>query len=247
MSTYLPPLAVIFVWHPDNVEEVKPLVDHCFSLLSRDINKPFSRSMNLPIFFRTAIKNGVPAQIDIRANKTVVFIFVSKDLVIDPMWIKYIRKILELEKINIIPIALDEDSLSISDVFSNKNFIREYDFGLSQKKHLMFISIAHEIYRYALNESFNTMALGSDNALSIFLSHAKDGENGIKIATALKRFIDKSVMKTFFDATNIAPGYNFDKEIVGHIKKSTIIAIHSDIYSSRYWCQLEIMSDGFTI
>lgn len=242
MSIYLPPLAVIFVWHPDNAEEVKPLVDHCFSLLSRDINKPFSRSMNLPIFFRTATKNGVPAQIDIQANKTVIFIFVSKDLAADPIWIKYIRKMPELEKINIIPIALDKDSLAISDIFSNKNFIREYDFDLSKKKHLMFLSVAHEIYRYALNESFNTMALGSDNALSIFLSHAKDGENGIKIATALKRFIDNSVMKTFFDATDIAPGYSFDKEIVGHIKNSTIIAIHSDIYSSRYWCQLEIMS-----
>ena len=48
-------------------------------------------------------------------------------------------------------------------------------------------------------------------------------------------------MQNFFDTTDIAPGYKFDTEICGYIKDSTIIAIHSDSYSSRYWCQREII------
>lgn len=242
MSKYLPPLSVVFVWHLANAKAVTPIVEHCFSLLSRDINKPFSRSMNLPVFFRTTSQKGVPARIVVQANKMVIFIFVSKEVAADPYWIEYIKDIPESENISIIPIALDRMALTLCDVFNNKNFIREYEFNSSYNKDFVFISVAHEIYRYTLNESFNKMALGKENALKIFLSHAKDGKNGIILAKSLKSFIDNSLMRNFFDATDIAPGYKFDEEIIGHIKDSTIIAIHSDSYSSRYWCQLEIMS-----
>ena len=49
-------------------------------------------------------------------------------------------------------------------------------------------------------------------------------------------------MQRFFDANEISPGFKFDQEIENHIKNSTIIAIESDAYSSRYWCQREILS-----
>lgn len=93
-----------------------------------------------------------------------------------------------------------------------------------------------------MNENFQRIANGKDTALKLFLSHTKNGENGIILAKALKNFIDNSSMRNFFDATDIAPGYRFDEEIVGHIKESTIIAIHTDSYSSRYWCQREVIS-----
>ena len=48
-------------------------------------------------------------------------------------------------------------------------------------------------------------------------------------------------MRNFFDATDIAPGYSFNEEIINNIKDSTVIAIHSDPYSSRYWCQRKFM------
>jgi hypothetical protein len=85
------------------------------------------------------------------------------------------------------------------------------------------------------------LAPGTDNALKIFLSHAKDGKNGIKLAEALKKFIDNSSMRNFFDATDIAPGYKFNDDIIRNIKISSFVAIHSDSYSSRYWCQREIL------
>ena len=76
--------------------------------------------------------------------------------------------------------------------------------------------------------------------MKIFLSHAKDGKNGVNVAKQLKRIIDNSAMRRFFDADEIAPGYRFDDEIINNIRDSTIIIINSDIYSTRYWCQREV-------
>lgn len=241
MTNYLPPLSIIFIWHPGDDYTIKPIVEYCYSLLSRDADKPFSRAMNLPIFFRTSLMQGVPTKIDILSNKTVIFIFISKEIVADDLWIAYIEGITETKNVHIIPIALDKTAFGIKGVLDKKNYIRAFDFEQLYQNEYMFISVTHEIYRFALNESFKEMALGKDNALKIFLSHAKAGNNGVKLAKALKEFIDNSSMRNFFDATDIAPGYKFDEEIIGHIKESAIISINSDDYSSRYWCQLEIL------
>lgn len=242
MTNYSAPLSVVFVWHPADADTIKPIVEYCVSLLSRDVKKPFSRCMNLPVFFRTSYKKGVPNKIDTLSKNNIIFTFMSKEVASDDSWVEYIKEIPNGENISVIPIAMDERGLGLSYEFDKKNFIRAFDFDNSFINDYMFIAVAHEIYRYALNDSFEEKALGKDNALSIFLSHAKDGKNGIILAKALKYFIDNSSMKNFFDATDIASGYRFDDEIIGYIKKSTIIAIHSDIYSSRYWCQREILS-----
>ena len=56
-------LSVYFVWHPLDEENVRPLIEHCYQLLSKNVEKPFSRSMNLPVFFRTSCTCDVPEQI----------------------------------------------------------------------------------------------------------------------------------------------------------------------------------------
>ena len=76
--------------------------------------------------------------------------------------------------------------------------------------------------------------------MKIFLSHAKEGKNGLNVARQLKALIDDSTMKRFFDSNDIAPGYRFDNEIINNIKESSVVIINSDIYSSRYWCQREV-------
>ncbi|MDD4591926.1 MAG: TIR domain-containing protein [Parabacteroides sp.] len=242
MTNYVPPLSVIFVWHPADTATIEPIIRHCSSLLSRDINKPFSRSMNLPIFYCTTTGKGVPAQFNILSTKTVIVIFAGENLVANDNWVTYIEKIPASENINIIPIALDVTPFNIKGSLDQKNWIRAYDFESQYLKDYIFISVTHEIYRYSLNDSLKEILVGKDKALNIFLSHAKDGKNGIKLTKALKEFIDNSTMDNFFDATDIAPGYEFSEEIIEHIKESSIIAIHSDSYSSRYWCQREILS-----
>ncbi|WP_141240284.1 TIR domain-containing protein [Paenibacillus odorifer] len=241
MAQFVSPLSIYFVWYPSDSERVSPVFDYCFSLLSRDINKPFSRSMNLPIYYRTSTHKGVPIDIEGKSQRNLVFVFISRDLVIDDSWSEYINRMSQVDKLTTIPIALDKSSFKHI-AFNNQNFIRAFEFHQNYYNEQSFIAITHEIYRYALNDDFQSKGIGKDNALKLFLSHTKDGENGIILANALKAFIDNSSMRNFFDATDIAPGYRFDEEIVNSIRQSTLIAIHTDSYSSRYWCQREIIS-----
>ena len=50
------PLQVVFIWHPEDDSTAKLLAEYCFSLLSSEINEPFSRSMNLPVYLLACFK-----------------------------------------------------------------------------------------------------------------------------------------------------------------------------------------------
>lgn len=241
-QSFIAPLSVYFIWHPADEAIAKPVFNHCYSLLSRDVNRPFSRSMNLPVFIRTSSNKSIPNSIQVLSQRTIAFIFISLEVAADDQWVEYIKSCIKLpDSVCLIPIALDRDALRLNDVFNGRNFIRSYEFESQYFNEYIFITLAHEIYRYALNENLSKMALGVDTALKLFLSHAKNEEHGVGLTQALKNFIDHSSMRNFFDASDIAPGYRFSDEIEGHIKGSTVIAIHTDSYSSRYWCQREII------
>lgn len=242
MNKKIQPLSVVFIWNPADNKIVKPILQYCSKLLSRDVKNPFSRSINLPIFYYTTLKKGVPEAFDyVESEKIIIFPFISMNVIIEEDWVRYIHNLSKIENSKVIPIALDEYAFKIGSPTNQINFIRFFELA-SNSIEKIFISIAHEIYRYSLNESLKEIEKGTDNSLKLFLSHTKDGSRGVELAKKLKEFIDNSQMRNFFDATDIASGYRFDEEISNNIKESSIIIIHSDTYSSRYWCQKEIVT-----
>jgi hypothetical protein len=240
MVSFKQPLSIYFVWHRDDNSKVEEALNYCFNSLKRDSKRPFSRSLNLPVFSRTSLTNDVPSPIDADSINTFVFVFISARIVCNDKWTGYVEGLPSSETFHVIPIALDPTAFNMDGCLHGINAIRAFQFEDKFFKEQLLISVTHEIYRLSLNEQHKTLKLGSDTAIELFLSHAKDGKQGLRIAEKLKNFIDYTSMRNFFDATDIAPGYKFDSEIEGHIKNSTLIAIHSDPYSSRYWCQKEI-------
>lgn len=241
MKQYTPPLSIFYVWHPADTDIVKPVIAHCSKMFSSDVSKPVSRAMNLPLFYITSSSKNVPDKISVQTNKAIIVLFVSQEVASDNHWSDYYENLPSQKHVFIVPIALDKYAFNIRGVLKNKNFIRAYEYDKSFFCENSFIAIAHETYRFALNDTYNEISLGKDTAIEIFISHAKDNGCGANLALALKNYIDNSAMNNFFDATDIAPSYVFSKEIEGHIKKSSIVAIHSDPYSSRYWCQKEMI------
>lgn len=160
----------------------------------------------------------------------------------DERWVQYFQALAETEGADTVPIALDKTAFNFRDGIEHLNFIRTYEFPEETFLERTCIAIFHEIYRYGLNESRKELDRGKDSALKLFLSHAKDGAQGVAAAKALKQLIENGPMREFFDATDIAAGYEFEAEILAHIADSTLVAIHSDSYSSRYWCQREMLA-----
>lgn len=242
MNGYESPLSIFFVWHPRDKELVGPVLEECFLNLRRDVDRPFSRSVNVPVFVRTSEGDDIPEHITVRSRRSIIFAFIGKNCMSEGPWIEYLQSMANTKGSNFIPVALDETAFNFSGGIELVNFIRTYRFPTETFKERTCLAIFHEIYRYGLNESRRELQRGKDSALKLFLSHAKDGAQGVAAAQALKILIENGPMRDFFDATDIATGYEFEAEILSHIADSTLVAIHSDSYSSRYWCQREILA-----
>ena len=231
------PLAIAYVWNKEDDLAVQKYIQYSAKLLTRDLENPFSRNLDLPIFYYSnIIENDVPSSINICAEKIIVYTFVGKNSVASELWEDYIENLVKNPSLNIIPIALDKTAFKIK-VLSKLNCIRVYEYEQYEQQQF-FMSIAHEIYRLGFNNE--RKKISKNSSLKIFLSHAKDGKNGLNVTKQLKQVIDDSSMTRFFDANDIALGYRFDDEIINNIKDSSIIIVNSDIYSTRYWCQREM-------
>jgi hypothetical protein len=242
MDDYINPLSIYFVWHPLDKEIVEPVFEESFACLRRDVDRPFSRSVNVPVFVRTCGEREIPGDVKILSKRSIIFAFIGKNCMSDDRWVDYLQVLAKTEGADIVPVALDKTAFNFSDGIEHVNFIRTYEFPNETFKERACLAIFHEIYRYGLNESRRELDRGKDSALKLFLSHAKDGAQGVACASALKALIENGPMREFFDATDIAPGYEFEADILAHIDDSTLIAIHSDSYSSRYWCQRELLA-----
>lgn len=191
---------------------------------------------------RTCEAGEVPGEIVGLSQRSIIFAFIGINSMSDERWVQYFQRLAATEGVDTVPIAVDKTAFNFCGGIEHVNFIRAYEFPKETYMERACIAIFHEIYRYGLNESRKELDRGKDSALKLFLSHAKDGAQGLAAASALKQLVENGPMREFFDATDIAAGYEFGAEILTHIVDSTLVAIHSDSYSSRYWCQREIVA-----
>ncbi|WP_392564401.1 TIR domain-containing protein [Orbus wheelerorum] len=246
LSAVLPPLAVHFVWHPNNKSTIFPFINEFRRYLTRNLDRPFSRELNIPTFlYSTNNGKNVPQSTPQKlAQKNVIFLFLSTDTLISKVWINYINSISQSinEKMFIVPVAIEQDALKhgSNGILENYNFVRAFEWSTDLYFEQGTVTLSHELYRFGIKTPSKKQQ-GINSSIKIFLSHAKKGDTGLNHAKAIKQYIDCSNMQNFFDTYDISPGFRFDEEIEKHIENSTVIAISSDSYSSRYWCQREIL------
>ena len=190
------PLSVAVVWNKEDQESVGEYIQYITKMLTRDIDRPFSRTINLPIFYYSnSRENEVPVLPELKSEKVLIYIFIGINSVSNNKWTNYVESLYDIENAKIVPIALDKFAYNIGTKVQQYNFIREYELD-DCKEQQLFISMMHEMYRYGFNEE--KKIISTDSALKIFLSHTKEEENGINIAKQLKKLIDNSSMKRFF-------------------------------------------------
>ncbi|WP_299660904.1 hypothetical protein [uncultured Psychromonas sp.] len=243
---YLPPLSISFIWHPLNKDVVQPILDFLQSNLARNKDNPFSRKLNIPLFFYSSQStNTVPNSFpNINSSINITFVFTSQQTIGVPSWKTYIENSPVTDSTLIVPIAIDSFGLRHGGNIVGINCIRLGDFeALSPEQAVMSVAISmiHEITRRLSCSGDLSEKVGSESSLKLFLSHCKVGNTGVSYATALKRYIDNSNMTRFFDVNEISPGFSFESEISKHIALSTLVILETDEYSSRYWCQREVL------
>jgi hypothetical protein len=241
-NIYSPPLSISFIWHPSDLNAVEPILDAVRASFARDRARPFSRGLNIPLFFFSSHNTDEPPSDNpsMHGKRNIIFVFTSVNTNGHEEWREYVENLPRSPAFSFVPIAMDREGLAHNGSLVGKNCIRAYDWPADNKDLYATVSLAHEIYRY------NCPPITQDDAskassITIFLSHAKAEDTGRLHSEEIKKLIDNTNMNRFFDSTEISPGFQFDQEIEKSVKKSTLVAIESDAYSSRYWCQREIL------
>jgi hypothetical protein len=145
-----------------------------------------------------------------------------------------------------LPIACED---RVFGLVERTNCIRLYEV-IATEMHVRLVSVlTHELARLLLSRSANvpTDSFGtlekSYAPVKLFLSHSKHGLDGQVIAIELRDFgRQHHPVATFYDSNDIAPGYDFAKEIVANVAESAMIVIHTDTYSDRSWCRKEVLA-----
>lgn len=81
--------------------------------------------------------------------------------------------------------------------------------------------------------------------LTVFISHTKRGKLGDEEDTSVLIDLVRSIVANtrladFFDANDLQPGSDWDAELRQRASTSALLAIRTDLYPSREWCQREV-------
>lgn len=274
-NMFVPPLAIHLIWgsknyayysegHEDYLDKISKFVLEFRKYLTRDPEKQFSRTLDIPTFLYCNNKPEHLPKLKKVAKKDIVFFFVTPDMVCKE-WDDYISKVNKnrIKKKYIIPVALNGKSLNFSlyDSMIKKNFVRLDDLKNEETRLEGIIKLLYELYKRvwgkelirkttendSLNKKKNDKNENKESdknyePIKLFLSHTKKDDIGYAYARSIIRHIATLNIGRFFDIHDIPPGANFEKEIEKNIEKSTFLAIVSDNYSTRYWCQRELIS-----
>ncbi len=261
------PLSLFVVWHP-KFTEGKTIANNLYSIFCRDVEQPLSRGLGIPVYYRSASFDKEPIPINSNnAKRNAIVLLIDQQYFIDENFRQYTEALVKLVDKNtrVYPIALFEQAYEIGCGLSSYQFVRGYKGGLSNaeyvnkfKKDEFYLSNIDEfnltmkkIKTELLNDcarllmdmnptSEDKNADRPNSPVKLFLSHAK--KDGLETTKRFKAFVDAELkLDVFFDTVDIADGYEFEQQIEANIKNSALVVFHTDEYSAREWCRIEVL------
>lgn len=245
------PLSLYVVWHP-KFTEGKLIAENLYSIFCRDVDQPLSRGLGIPVYYRSFSFDKMPIPVETgNANRNAIILLIDKLYLTDEYFQKYTEQLSKLvnENTRIYPVALCEQAHGIGCGLNSYQFINASKSDLSIKEN--FISASKKIKTALLHDCarllMNFQPTWVDKAgtkvpspVKLFLSHAKkDGEETTK---RFKAFVESETkLDVFFDTVDIADGYEFEKQIEANIKNAALVVFHTDEYSAREWCRIEVL------
>lgn len=245
------PLSLFVVWHP-KFAEGKAIANLIYSIFCRDIDEPLSRGLGIPVYYRSVSFNKTPIPVDLsNANRNAIVLLIDQQYFIDKDFREYTEALVKLvdDNTRIYPISLCEQAHEIGCGLSSYQFTKAYQGDLNIKKNLDYsimkikTELLHDCARLLMNfrsacEDEKAEKIASP--VKLFLSHAK--KDGLETTKRFKQFVDSELkLDVFFDTVDIADGYEFEKQIEANIKNAALVVFHTDEYSAREWCRIEVL------
>lgn len=245
------PLSLYVVWHP-KFTEGKTIANNLYSIFCRDVEQPLSRGLGIPVYYRSVSFDSTPIPINAgTAKRNAIILLVDQHFMIDDNFRAYTEALTKLldDNTRIYPVSLCEQATSIGCGLDSLQFIRAYKGVLSEKENFDFsmkkikTELLHDCARLLMNFQpiwLDALSKKIPSPVTLFLSHAK--KDGEETTLRFKALVDAELkLDVFFDTLDIADGYEFEKQIETNIKSSALVVFHTDEYSTREWCRIEVL------
>lgn len=247
------PLSIYIIWHP-NYEEGNQIAENLYSLFCRDYSKPLVTSLGIPVYFRCTNFKGTncPKNIDFNESQyNAIVPLICDDVVLDQDYKTYLENLLIECETNgsnhrIYPVALSKGAFNISNTFAKINFVRPDQLvdGIDLKQ--LSQSLLHEFCRLLMHEKKavdeKESLVYAKPPIKLFISHSKHDDTKQEAIRFRDYINSQTQLKTFFDANDIALGYDFGQEIKRFVNESALVVFQSDSYSDREWCRIELIT-----
>lgn len=231
------PLAAYVLYHSDYADGEKAF-EMIYQLLCRDVNKPLTDGIDIPVYLRTGADEDTIKEIDFsESDKIAVIVLIDENMFCSQVWRTYLQQIVQKNTTNanikIYPISLCQFGFEITNDILN-------DQGLKVESNNYSFIDNWDLIQTRLLETLYRFLTDPNSKVQLFISHAKkDCECKAK---QLRDYLNSNTkLNTFFDANDILDANDFEKQLKSNVEKSLLVVLQSDAYSEREWCRKEVI------
>lgn len=231
------PLATYVLYH-SNYADGEQAFEMIYQLLCRDVKKPLTDGIDIPVYLRTSADVDTIKEIDFsESDKTAVIVLIDENMFCSEVWRNYLQQIVLISTTNanvkIYPIALYQYGFEILNDISKGQGLKAESNNYSFKDNwdLIQTRLLEFLYRFLTDPN---------SKVQLFISHAKkDCECKAK---QLRDYLNSNTkLKAFFDANDILDANDFEEQLKDNVEKSLLVVLKSDAYSEREWCRKEVI------
>lgn len=257
-DTHLRQVPTIYVlWHP-NYRPGAELADATYRHYTGALFK--EGAPNLQVFRRSQLPAGaaIPLPIDFAPTDTVAIVpILEESLTSDPDWVSYLDELaarVDGRNQRLIPVAIDKTAVGLGGRLGPIQAMRWFEWTnrddemkrrkvLMELSHELCVMVRHGLMAYDQAPKQEASLRTYRDKITVFLSHSKHDAYGFQLAQAMEtRIREDTRLDTFLDVTDLPPGMPFDEVLYEYTENSTLLVIQTDSYSSRAWCQREVLS-----
>ena len=227
------PLATYVLYHSEYAEGEKAF-EVIYQLLCRDIERPLTDGIDIPVYLRTGKDGDEILPIDFsESEKTAIVILIDNKMYCSQVWRDYIDKLASnvSDNIKIYGICLCKYAYEISSKTEMLQAIKLNSYCFMDNVDLIQTRLLESMYRLLTDPT---------QKIKLFISHAK--QDFLLEAEQLRDYLNSATkLDTFFDANDILDGNDFAKHIKKGLKSSLLVVLNSDVYTDREWCRNEVL------
>jgi hypothetical protein len=162
-------------------------------------------------------------------------------------WASYIERIVQAQvdhsdQVGVFPLTVDNTAAQRSRL---GELLRRYQ-QIAAPSGLGEPEPPEELRCRDLAQGITQMIGGPHARLQVFISHTRrtgagEEEDVPALIRLVREIIEETRLRHFFDANDLQPGRDWESELRQQAASSALLALRTDLYASRAWCQREML------